>query len=211
MVAVIYEHRADRLARPVGASDRPGMGIAMGIARSAALVAALVLLSIVASSCATTSGAVRPSPFPGSATPGGTARSVVVPPGLVDQALALRGTPYRLGGERSPDRPRLQRARPVTCFTPRGLRFPEPWSEQFAIGMTVKGTDLHPGDLIFFDTTEPGPSHVGIAVDAETFVHAPGSGGVVRVERLASRYWKDRLRAIKRVGVSAPTSRSSSD
>lgn len=210
MVAVIYEHRADRLARPVGASDSPGMGIAMGIARSGALVAALVLLSIVASGCATTSGAVRPSPFPGSATPGGTARSVVVPPGLVDQALALRGTPYRLGGE--DPRTGLDCSGLVRyVFHAEGIAVPRTVVEQFAIGMTVKGTDLHPGDLIFFDTTEPGPSHVGIAVDAETFVHAPGSGGVVRVERLASRYWKDRLRGIKRVGVSAPTSRSSSD
>ena len=206
MIAVIYEHRTDQLARPADGSDSLGMRIA----RRAALVGALVVLSIVASRCATTSGAVRPSPFPGSATPGGTARSVVVPPGLVDQALALRGTPYRLGGEDPPtglDCSGLVRY----VFHAEGIVLPRTVVEQFAIGMSVKGPDLQPGDLIFFDTTEPGPSHVGIAVDAETFVHAPGSGGVVRVERLASRYWKDRLRGIRRIGVSSPTSRSSSD
>jgi hypothetical protein len=42
-------------------------------------------------------------------------------------------------------------------------------------------------------------------------VHAPGSGGVVRVERLAARYWKDRLRGIRRVGVSSHVSDASFD
>jgi cell wall-associated NlpC family hydrolase len=132
----------------------------------------------------------------------------VVPPGLVDQALALRGTPYRLGGEEPHtglDCSGLVRY----VYGTEGIVVPRTVGEQFAIGMTVKRSDLQRGDLIFFDTTDPGPSHVGIAVDAETFVHAPGSGGVVRVERLAIGYWKDRLRGIKRVGVSSQTSGSS--
>ena len=33
-------------------------------------------------------------------------------------------------------------------------------------------------------TTEPGASHVGIAVGGDEFVHAPSSTGVVRVESL---------------------------
>jgi hypothetical protein len=206
MIAVIYEHLTDRLAHPAAASDSLGMGIA----RSGVLVGALILLTVIASGCATTSGAVRPSPFPGSATRDGARPSVVVPPGLVHQALALRGTPYRLGGEEP--RTGLDCSGLVRyVFRAEGIVVPRTVVEQFAIGMPVKGPDLQPGDLIFFDTTEPGPSHVGIAVDAETFVHAPGSGGVVRVERLASRYWKDRLRGIKRVGLSSRTSSSSSD
>jgi cell wall-associated NlpC family hydrolase len=64
----------------------------------------------------------------------------------------------------------------------------------------VQRRDIRAGDLIFFDTVRPGPSHVGIAIDADTFVHAPGSGGVVRVDRIEARYWRDRLRGIRRVG-----------
>jgi cell wall-associated NlpC family hydrolase len=124
---------------------------------------------------------------------------VVVPAGLVEKALSLRGTPYRAGGENPQtglDCSGLVRH----VFLAEGLAVPRTVAEQFAVGLKVKESDLRPGDLIFFDTSEPGPSHVGIVVDSETFVHAPGSGGVVRVERFAARYWKDRVRGIRRVG-----------
>ena len=45
------------------------------------------------------------------------------------------------------------------------------------------------------------PDAVGIAIDRQSFVHAPGSGGVVRVDQLSSPYWKDRLRGIRRVSA----------
>jgi cell wall-associated NlpC family hydrolase len=63
----------------------------------------------------------------------------------------------------------------------------------------VKPDEIEPGDLVFFSTTAPGPSHVGIAVGGEEFVHAPSSTGVVRVERLSSGYWSRRFLGIRRV------------
>ena len=49
------------------------------------------------------------------------------------------------------------------------------------------GRDLEAGDLLFFTTVAPGPTHVAIAIGGDQFVHAPSSTGVVRVERLERR------------------------
>jgi len=43
-------------------------------------------------------------------------------------------------------------------------------------GQRIEG-GVRAGDLLFFDTTG-GPSHVGIAIDGRTFVHAASEGPV---------------------------------
>jgi cell wall-associated NlpC family hydrolase len=59
--------------------------------------------------------------------------------------------------------------------------------------------DLAPGDLLFFTTSAPGASHVGIAINREEFVHAPTTTGVVRVEQLNAAYWSRRYIGARRV------------
>jgi cell wall-associated NlpC family hydrolase len=71
--------------------------------------------------------------------------------------------------------------------------------DQYQQGKKISANDLAPGDLIFFSTTDPGPSHVGIAVGGDEFVHAPSSTGVVRVEHLGSSYWAPRFLGARRV------------
>ena len=56
-----------------------------------------------------------------------------------------------------------------------------------------------PGGFVFFATTAPGPSHVGMSLGGEEFVHAPSQSGEVRVERLSARYWSRRWVGAKRV------------
>jgi cell wall-associated NlpC family hydrolase len=63
----------------------------------------------------------------------------------------------------------------------------------------VKPDDLAAGDIIFFATTDPGPSHVAIAIGGDEFVHAPSSTGVVRVEHLSSTYWSPRYLGARRL------------
>ena len=63
----------------------------------------------------------------------------------------------------------------------------------------MRAGDVREGDLLFFATEGPGASHVAIAVGGDSFVHAPSSSGVVRVERMASRYWSDRYVGARRV------------
>ena len=59
--------------------------------------------------------------------------------------------------------------------------------------------DVAPGDLVFFETVSRGASHVGIALDGESFVHAPSSRGVVRVEKYTSEYWAKRWVGARRI------------
>ena len=116
---------------------------------------------------------------------------------LVGTALDLRGVRYRNGG-----------ADPggFDCsgftqyvFARHGVRLPRSVRDQFDEGASVRPEDVREGDLLFFATEGPGASHVAIAVGGDSFVHAPSSSGVVRVERMASRYWSDRFVGARRV------------
>jgi cell wall-associated NlpC family hydrolase len=84
-------------------------------------------------------------------------------------------------------------------FGVQGLALPRTVSEQYEAGREISPDALEPGDLVFFSTVARGATHVGIAVSASEFVHAPSSSGVVRVERLTARYWSSRFVGIRRV------------
>jgi hypothetical protein len=162
---------------------------------SAIVIAAAILLT----ACASSRGIPRPFPVPGGQAerlPSGN-RTPVDQNALVDLALRFRGTPYRNGG-----------ADPAgfDCsgftqyvFARQGVSLPRDVHDQFEIGRAVKRTDIAPADLIFFTTTDPGASHVGIAVNADEFVHAPSSNGIVRVERLSASYWSSRFVGARRL------------
>ncbi len=55
--------------------------------------------------------------------------------------------------------------------------------EQFAVGTPVSRGELRPGDLVFMHLAHK-ELHVGIAIGGERFVHAPSSGGRVRIDSL---------------------------
>jgi cell wall-associated NlpC family hydrolase len=160
-------------------------------------------LATAAVGCASTGAVPRPFPVPGTIGSQASQRtqdsrdSVVEGRALVSTALALRGARYRNGG-----------ADPTgfDCsgftqyvFAQNGVALPRGVREQAEIGQSVKSADLAPGDLLFFSTTAPGASHVGIAVGGDQFVHAPSSTGVVRVEHLSSNYWAPRFLGARRV------------
>jgi peptidoglycan DL-endopeptidase CwlO len=112
-------------------------------------------------------------------------------------ALALRGTPYRNGG----GDPNGFDCSGFTqyVFAQYGVSLPRDVRSQFRIGTPVKAENLVAGDVIFFTTTDPGPSHVAIAIGGDEFVHAPSSSGVVRVEHLSSSYWAPRYLGARRL------------
>jgi cell wall-associated NlpC family hydrolase len=116
---------------------------------------------------------------------------------LMATALALRGAPYRNGGSD----PHGFDCSGFTqyVFAQTGTALPREVREQFLVGIPVPLGQQQPGDLIFFTTTTPGASHVGIAVGGEQFVHAPSSRGVVRVESMSLPYWSRRLVGIRRI------------
>jgi cell wall-associated NlpC family hydrolase len=59
-------------------------------------------------------------------------------------------------------------------------------------------TDLASGDLVFFDIGGD-ISHVGVYVGKGRFVHAPNSGGTVRLDDIDGPYWRDHFAFGKRL------------
>jgi len=164
------------------------------------------VLLIVVAALSTACAAATPQPFPRSGSaPRPRADQPATPATSVNlsgyevsgTALQLRGAPYRNGG-----------ADPAgfDCsgfvwyvFAQHGLAVPRTVLEQFQAGQTIDTSDLQPGDLVFFSTTSPGASHVGIAIGGDSFVHAPSSSGVVRVERIGAPYWASRFIGARRI------------
>jgi cell wall-associated NlpC family hydrolase len=169
------------------------------------LVPMLMASAVAASGCVSTQAMARPAAFPTAPLPPASIRPsapgpVRVPalPDVLQTAYDLRGIDYRLGGEFPADG--------FDCsgfvryvFARNRVDVPRTVAEQFSVGSSVKLKDVREGDLVFFTTIAPGASHVGLALDRESFIHAPGSGGVVRIERLTAPYWHDRIVGVKRV------------
>jgi cell wall-associated NlpC family hydrolase len=72
-------------------------------------------------------------------------------------------------------------------------------ARQAEVGARVR--DAAAGDLVFFATDGNRPTHVGIALGPDRFIHAPSSRGVVRVEAFAAPYWASRFLEARRVAV----------
>jgi cell wall-associated NlpC family hydrolase len=129
-----------------------------------------------------------------------SAESVGTANDVLFRAIALVGTPYRWGGNT-----------PAGGFDCSGLvdyiyrnaarlELPRTSREMAAMnGRNFKRmTDLVSGDLVFFDS-RGGISHVGVYVGKGRFVHAPNSGGTVRLDDIDGPYWRDHFAYGKRL------------
>lgn len=112
-------------------------------------------------------------------------------------ALGLVGTPYRYGGntpESGFDCSGLiahvyrHAANVVSPRSTSGLR---DW------GRDIPPQELRSGDLVLFGIASQ-VTHAGIFVGNDRFVHAPSTGGQVRLEHISAPYWSRRLLAVRR-------------
>ncbi len=149
--------------------------------------------ALLATGCAT-AGRHAPQPFP---RLGDAALGWGDPYRITGTALSLRGAPYVWGGKTPAGFDCSGFTQYV--FGRHGVRLPRRAAEQFRVGARVDREDVRPGDLVFFTTIAPGPSHVGLALGDDEFVHAPSERGVVRVERLSGSYWSRRWLGARRV------------
>ncbi len=88
-----------------------------------------------------------------------------------------------------------------------GISLPRTTAEQYRVGQSVSKSNLQPGDLVFFETYQPGASHSGVYVGNNQFVHASSSNGVSTSSINDPYYWGPRYLGAKRVleNQQAPT------
>lgn len=116
-------------------------------------------------------------------------------------ALGLVGTPYRYGGNTPDGGFDCSGLIGYVYRGAAGVALPRTTREMNAMhGLTVKRDALKSGDLLFFATSGGRQvSHAGIYVGEGRFVHAPSTGGTVRLDSLSNRYWQKSYLSAKRV------------
>lgn len=121
--------------------------------------------------------------------------NILIETGLVDKIIAESkkyiGVPYVWGGDD-----------PLTGFDcsgyvqwvlneAMGIRIPRTSKQQYEYfkSKTANGiNNIKPGDILFFRTISSPVSHVGIAINNNTFIHAPNSNSKIRIDALEG-YW----------------------
>jgi cell wall-associated NlpC family hydrolase len=122
-------------------------------------------------------------------------RTARIAKSLTRSALRFLGTPYVFGGTSSYGFDCSGYVQHVYAML--GVRLPRMADAQYYAGRRTVG-GVKTGDLVFFQTYEPGPSHVGIYIGNGHFVHASSSHGVM-VSSLSDSYWSARYLGAKRV------------
>jgi len=171
---------------------RPGLALS---GKWLAISAALALLGLL-SGCSTRpvhparAPIGQPSDYRSQMSPE-QARDVTV------YALGLVGTPYRYGGN-TPDtgfdcsgliRHVYQTSAGIQ--PPRTVALLRDWGE------SLTSEALRTGDLVVFFQNDVA-THAGIYVGQNRFVHAPSTGGTVRLDSLRSRYWAAQVATFRR-------------
>lgn len=126
----------------------------------------------------------------------------------VMRAIALVGSPYKRGG-----------ASPEAGFDCSGLvayvfrdtvtyKLPRSADGLYRLtgeehALPIEREDIATGDLVFFRIGRLGQriDHVGIALGDGRFLHAPASGGVVRVDSLSLPYWQKHYAGARRLPI----------
>ena len=116
---------------------------------------------------------------------------------LLRNALKYMGVPYVWGGE-SPsgfDCSGFVQHVYGRC----GIPLPRTADLQFNVGQVVARGKEQPGDLVFFETYCPGPSHIGIFLGRHQFVHASSGQGQITISDLREEFFQARYLGAKRV------------
>jgi cell wall-associated NlpC family hydrolase len=107
-------------------------------------------------------------------------------------ALGLVGTPYRYGGNTPEAGFDCSGLIGYVYSRSAGISPPRTVAQISRWGQSVDARALRAGDLVIFGTGGS-PSHAAIHVGESRFVHAPSTGGTVRLNEIHERYWKTRL------------------
>lgn len=119
---------------------------------------------------------------------------------ILFRAIGLVGTPYRWGGNTPSGGFDCSGLVDYIYRTAARITLPRTSHDMASMdGRKVsRMTQLASGDLVFFDINGA-ISHVGVYVGKGRFVHAPNSGGTVRLDDLDGPYWGNHFAYGKRV------------
>jgi|SRR5690554_2730007 len=108
------------------------------------------------------------------------------------RALGLVGTPYRYGGNTPESGFDCSGLIGFVYADSTGIRLPRTTTDMSrSTAPVVSRQQLRSGDVVFFATSGGRRvSHAGIYVGDGRFVHAPSTGGTVRLDSLDSPYWQ---------------------
>ncbi|WP_374981697.1 C40 family peptidase [Pseudomonas solani] len=142
-----------------------------------------------------------PAPAPVYTPPVVQAPSSPAADDVLFRALGLVGTPYRYGGNTPDSGFDCSGLIGYVYRDAAGISLPRSTRELIAMRVPTIGMNaLQSGDLVFFATNGGGQvSHAGIYVGEGRFVHAPSSGGTVRLDSLSNSYWQKSYLNAKRV------------
>jgi cell wall-associated NlpC family hydrolase len=139
-------------------------------------------LALMLAGCLTSRTSTHGHAIP-AASSAGTPAPVESQTQMIDSAVAMLGQPYRFGGAA----PGGFDCSGLVEFAAgsAGIRLPRTAQEQLHAGIPVDRHDIKAGDLVFMHLAHK-ELHVGISLDAERFIHAPSTGGYVRIDSLAA-------------------------
>ena len=115
---------------------------------------------------------------------------------ILKTAYSMLGVPYMFGGTS----PGGFDCSGFVCyvFGKAGISLPRMADTQYDAVTHIPRGNLRTGDLVFFETYCPGPSHVGIYVGDGKFIHASCSKGI-SVAEVFTGYWGARYLGAGRV------------
>ncbi len=83
-------------------------------------------------------------------------------------------------------------------FALTGVSLPRTTFDMFEAGTPVPPDQVRAGDIVFFQTLEPGPSHAGIYLGDGRFIHSSSGFGRVTITPMNHRYYAPRYLGARR-------------
>ncbi len=118
---------------------------------------------------------------------------------VIQTAKGFLGIPYVWGGVT----PRGFDCSGFTHYTflKNNIVIPRTAAQQCKKGLWVSKNNLSSGDLIFFSTYKPGPSHVGLYLGNNNLMHASSGWNKLVIVKLSNRYFANHYYTSKRIIV----------
>ena len=146
-----------------------------------------LLLLLLTTACLLAAGCASPPQSARMSSAGAPLLSPEQANDIAIHAMGLVGTPYRYGGNTPEGGFDCSGLIGYVLRQSAGPTAPRTVARLAGFGRPVPVAEMRSGDLVLFGASTP--THAGIYVGEGRFVHAPSTGGEVRLDRLDGVYW----------------------